>query len=137
MKKFEYSISEESADGMVVQVVTVEGYLDSSTFDKLQDALQSLIDEKQFYIVVEFGQLNYISSAGLGVLMGMLKEVRQNGGDLKLANMSPKVRNLFDMLGFSRLIRIYADQEEAKLAFVKDKNLQAAAPDLPRPEDDY
>lgn len=122
---------------MVVQVVTVEGYLDSSTFDKLQDALQSLIDEKQFYIVVEFGQLNYISSAGLGVLMGMLKEVRQNGGDLKLANMSPKVRNLFDMLGFSRLIRIYADQEEAKLAFVKDKNLQAAAPDLPRPEDDY
>ncbi|MBN2330144.1 MAG: STAS domain-containing protein [Candidatus Omnitrophica bacterium] len=137
MKKFEYKVSEESVNGMVVQIVMVEGYLDSSTFDKLQDALQTLIDDKQFYIIVEFGQLNYISSAGLGVLMGMLKEVRQNGGDLKLANMSSKVRNLFDMLGFSRLIRIYADPEEAKLAFVKDKNLQATAPESPRPEDDY
>jgi anti-sigma B factor antagonist len=124
-------------NGVAIQVVKVEGYLDSSTFDQLQEHLQSLIDANQYSIVVEFGQLNYISSAGLGVLMGMLKEVRRNGGDLKLANMSSKVRNLFDMLGFSRLIRIYPDCEQAIEAFVKDRDERASSPKSTRPEDDY
>lgn len=137
MKKFDYNTTEEKVDEMAVQIVKVEGYLDSSTFDQLQDHMQSLIDANKFNIVVEFGQLNYISSAGLGVLMSMLKEVRRNHGDLKLANMSTKVRNLFDMLGFSRLIRIYPDCEEAKLAFVKESDERRSPHELTRPEDDY
>lgn len=136
MKKFDYSTTEESVEGIAVQLVKVEGYLDSSTFDQLQEHLQGLIDDQKFNIIVEFGQLNYISSAGLGVLMSVLKEVRRNDGDLKLANMSSKVRNLFDMLGFSRLIRIYPNCEEAKSAFVKEKSEKAPL-DSTKPEDDY
>ncbi|HOJ58952.1 MAG TPA: STAS domain-containing protein [bacterium] len=135
-KKFDFSSTTEQVDGISVQIVKIEGYLDSSTFRQLKDHLQSLIDQEQYRIIVEFGRLNYISSAGLGVLMGMLHEVRDNDGDLKLANMSNKVRNLFDMLGFSRLIRIYDDCEAAKQAFVEDQERLAHKKTV-LPEDDY
>ncbi|MBI1388621.1 MAG: anti-sigma factor antagonist [bacterium] len=119
-KKFDLTTTEDKAGELTLYVVNVKGYLDSSTFQDLQDHLHQLIDEGKCRIVVEFGELNYISSAGLGVLMGMLQEARECDGDLKLANMSSKVRNLFDMLGFSRLIHIYEDVESAKKAFLKD-----------------
>jgi len=119
-KKFDLASTDETTDGISIRVVRVQGYLDSSTFTQLQDHLEKIIGEGQYRIIVEFGDLSYISSAGLGVLLGMLQEVRDKNGDLKLANMSPKIRNLFDMLGFSRLIRIYDDQEAAKQAFRED-----------------
>jgi anti-sigma B factor antagonist len=135
-KKFDLTTKEENNSDVMMQIVSVKGYLDSSTFQELQDHLHKLIDEGKSRVVVEFGELNYISSAGLGVLMGMLQEARENGGDLKLANMSTKVRNLFDMLGFSRLIRIYEDVDSAKQAFVDDANADGKAETTPV-EDNY
>ncbi|MDP8244695.1 MAG: STAS domain-containing protein [Candidatus Hinthialibacter antarcticus] len=135
-KKFDLTTTEEQNSDVSMQIVNVKGYLDSSTFQDLQDHLHKLIDDGKSRVVVEFGELNYISSAGLGVLMGMLQEARENGGDLKLANMSTKVRNLFDMLGFSRLIRIYEDVDSAKQAFVDDANAGGKAETTPM-EDNY
>jgi anti-sigma B factor antagonist len=133
-KKFDISTAEESVNELPIQVVRVKGYLDSSTFPQMQDHLQNLIKDGHVRIVVEFSDLNYISSAGLGVLMGMLQEVRNQQGDLKLADMSSKIKNLFDMLGFSRLIRIYPNVESAKQAFVED--MQASGEQTPA-EDGY
>lgn len=136
-KKFEISTTAESKCDLTIQVVRVKGYLDSSTFPQMQDHLQDLLNQRQYNIVVEFGDLNYISSAGLGVLMGMLQEIRNQEGDLKLANMPPKIRNLFDMLGFSRLIRIYDSVQEAEDAFCNDKQERMTEQDKPPLEDDY
>ena len=136
-KKFEVSTREETVDGIIVQEISVRGSLDSSTFQELQELLQSLLDEGKCNIVVEFSELDYISSAGLGVLMGMLQEVRECNGDLKLANMAPKVRNLFDMLGFSRLIRIYDDLESARAAFSQDQKNGVTEGSGPAAEDRY
>ena len=129
-KKFDISATSELISTLTIQVVRVKGYLDSSTFPEMQDQLQDLINQGNYRIIVEFGELNYISSAGLGVLMGMLQEIRNKSGDLKLANMSPKIKNLFDMLGFSRLIRIYDTIENAKQAFV-DECKEQEKPEAP------
>lgn len=136
-KKFDLTSTEETMDGLVLHLVKVQGYLDSSTFTQLQDHLEKVIGEGKYNILVEFGDLNYISSAGLGVLLGMSQEVREHGGDLKLANMSSKIRNLFEMLGFSRLIRIYDDVDTAKQAFYQDQLEQAKEPEETRVEDGY
>ncbi len=136
-KKFDLETKEDSIDGLSVQIVHVQGYLDTSTFPKLQDHLQSIIEKEEYRIIVEFGELNYISSAGLGVLMGMLQEVRQHNGDLKLANMADKIRNLFDMLGFSRLVRIYDDIESAKNAFLEESQTSKEEIDEEKAEDSY
>ena len=71
----------------------------------------------KYNIVVNFDALNYISSAGLGVFMAYIDEVRNNHGDIKLANMQQKVFNVFDLLGFPYLYEIYKDQEEALKKF--------------------
>lgn len=136
-KKFEVTTREETVDAIVIQEISVCGSLDSSTFQELQELLQEKLDEGKCNIIVEFSELDYISSAGLGVLMGMLQEARECDGDLKLTNMAPKVRNLFDMLGFSRLIRIYDDIESARAAFSQDQKNNVAEGSGPAAEDRY
>lgn len=105
-----------------VSVLDLKGYLDAHTAPKLEEAFQQLLNSKQFRIVVNFKDLSYISSAGLGVFMAYIEDVRKNEGDIKLTNMSAKVYNVFDLLGFPLLYEIFKDEGEAiKKFFDKSK----------------
>ncbi|MFQ5631600.1 MAG: STAS domain-containing protein, partial [bacterium] len=64
-------------DGNVI-VLHLKGFLDAHTAPTLESALQNCIDEQNYKIIVNFQDLTYISSAGLGVFMGFIEEVRQN-----------------------------------------------------------
>ena len=96
-----------------VSVIDLHGYLDAHTAPELEKAFQNHIDAQRYRIVVNFRELNYISSAGLGVLMQFIEDVRQHEGDIKLTNMSGRVYNVFDLLGFPMLYEIYQEEEEA------------------------
>lgn len=96
-----------------VTVLDLKGYLDAHTAPELEKAFQSNIESNRFNLVVNFADLSYISSAGLGVLMQFIEDVRNNKGDIKLANMSPRVYNVFDLLGFPMLYEIYKEEKEA------------------------
>jgi anti-sigma B factor antagonist len=96
-----------------VNVLELKGYLDAHTAPTLEDAIQSLITEQRYRIVVNCRDLSYISSAGLGVFMAFIEDIRSNSGDIKLSNLIPKVYNVFDLLGFPLLYDITKDEEEA------------------------
>lgn len=96
-----------------VNVLELKGYLDAHTAPDLERALQDLIDGKKYRIIVNFQELSYISSAGLGVFMAFIEDVRKNKGDIKLSNMSSKVYNVFDLLGFPILYEIFKEEREA------------------------
>ena len=96
-----------------VHVVDIKGYLDAHTAPDLESAFSKLLDDKKFKIVVNCKNLNYISSAGLGVFMMFIEEVRKNSGDIKLTSMTPKVYNVFDLLGFPLLYDITQEETEA------------------------
>ena len=96
-----------------VTVFDVQGYLDAHTAPALEQAFVNAIDGKQYNLVVNFRDLAYISSAGLGVLMQFIEDVRKNDGDIKLTNMSSRVYNVFDLLGFPMLYEIYPEEKEA------------------------
>jgi anti-sigma B factor antagonist len=100
-------------DGDEVSVIELKGYLDAHTAPDLESAFQKLITEKKYKIVVNCRDLSYISSAGLGVFMAYVEDIRNNKGDIKLTNMSAKVFNVFDLLGFPILYEIYKDEKEA------------------------
>jgi len=117
-KKFD--LRREEREGGV-EVVYVIGYLDSSTFVELDNCFKELIEEGKVKIIVDMSELEYISAAGLGVIAGMLVEVRNKMGDLKLCGMDSRIRNLFDILGFSRTLEIYSSQEEAMKEFKEEK----------------
>jgi anti-sigma B factor antagonist len=103
----------EQRESNDVNVLDLKGYLDAHTAPELEKTFQSLIDRSKFRIVVNCRDLTYISSAGLGVFMAYIEDVRRNSGDIKLSNMSPKVFNVFDLLGFPLLYEITGDEAEA------------------------
>jgi anti-sigma B factor antagonist len=100
-----------------VQVLELRGYLDAHTAPKLEEALQGLLKDERYNIIVNCKDLSYISSAGLGVFMAFIEDVRKHKGDIKLTNMTPKVYNVFDLLGFPLLYDILKDELEAVRRF--------------------
>jgi anti-sigma B factor antagonist len=111
----EFKVQERDGDG--VSILDLKGYLDAHTATDLETAFQKLLGANKFNIVVNCRDLSYISSAGLGVFMAYIEDVRKNRGDIKLTNMTPKVYNVFDLLGFPILYEIYKDETEAVKKF--------------------
>ena len=112
----DFKIAQRERDS--INVLELKGYLDAHTAPKLEEAFQTLLRDKRYRIVVNCRDLSYISSAGLGVFMAYIEDVRKNDGDIKLTNMSAKVYNVFDLLGFPLLYEIFRDEQEAIRKFI-------------------
>jgi anti-sigma B factor antagonist len=101
-----------------LEVIELNGELDAHTAPQLEESIRELIDLQRFKIIVNCTHLEYISSAGLGVFMAYIEDVRSLGGDIKLTNLKPKVYNVFDLLGFPTLYDILEREEEAVTRFL-------------------
>lgn len=86
-----------------VSVLSLDGYLDAHTAPEFEKAIQAEIDAGRVRLVVDGAQLKYISSAGLGVFMSFVEEVREKGGDIKICSLVPKVQQIFEILGFQAI----------------------------------
>ncbi|HLP14614.1 MAG TPA: STAS domain-containing protein [Bacteroidota bacterium] len=113
MNEFKVTIRENET----AHVLDLWGYLDAHTAPILEDAFQKLLNGNKYRLIVNCKELTYISSAGLGVFMAYIEDVRANNGDIKMSNMSPKVYNIFDLLGFPMLYDIVNDESEAIAKF--------------------
>lgn len=100
-----------------VQMLDLKGELDAHTASELEAAIEKCLDENNVQIITNGAHLQYISSAGLGVFMAYIEEVREKGGDIKIAALQPKVFNVFDLLGFPMLFDIVESEEEALSKF--------------------
>ncbi len=96
-----------------VQILKVIGDVDASSSIHLDSALAEAI-EKNKNIIVDLGQLNYISSAGLGVFMSYLKELDANSLKLVLSGLNEKVFHVFEILGLDQLLTIKEDLDKAR-----------------------
>ena len=82
------------------QTFTIKGNLDTVTSPDLQKELDAL-DPAVKELVFDFASLDYISSAGLRVMLTANKKMMASGGSMTIMNTSPAVREVFDMTGFS------------------------------------
>lgn len=96
-----------------VQILDLYGDLDAHTAPDFEAAIKRCLDSDQHHIVVHGNGLDYISSAGLGVFMAYIEEVRDRGGDIKISALKPRVYNVFDLLGFPVLFDIVETEEDA------------------------
>jgi len=102
-----------------LSLIAIEGFLDAHTAPQFEKAIQSEIDAGHNRIVVDCEKLTYISSAGLGVFMSFVEEMREQGGDIKICALTPKVRQVFDMLGFQEIFDLVDDQHAAVRRFAE------------------
>ena len=107
-------ISEERAGtNPPIAVLTLKGTIETTNASGLEETLARIVDERCYRIVVDLGGVTYISSAGWGIFISEIKRIRRNGGDIKLAAMSPEVREVFDLLEFGNILKPYERPADA------------------------
>ncbi len=95
-----------------IHIVAITGSLDSTTSPEAQKSLGAVVAGAR-KVMLDFSQLDYISSAGLRVLLGAAKQLRGSGGTLGMFGLNQSVREVFEISGFSSILSIYQSEAEA------------------------
>jgi len=103
-------------DGSVT-IVSIAGSLDALTAPQLDELLDREIQEGHVKLVTDFSKLEYISSAGLRVLLNAVKETRRRNGDVRLASVQADVTKVMEMSGFTSILKHYPDRAAAVASF--------------------
>ncbi len=99
-----------------VALLQVGGYIDNVTSGQLEVAIGDVISQGMSRLIIDLSNVNYISSAGWGVFLGKIKGLREQGGDLVIAQMIPDVADVFELLEFHRVLKSF-DNIESAVAF--------------------
>jgi anti-sigma B factor antagonist len=100
-----------------IKVVQCLGYIDTTTSSMLENKMAELITGKHYKIIMDLGEVDYISSAGWGIFISEIKNIRKNKGDLKLVNMKQEVMEIFELLDFTNILEYYKSVDEAAKKF--------------------
>jgi len=97
----------------VWQLVNISGHLDTNTAPEAESLLDQLTDDGAQKIIVDFKDLEYISSAGLRILLVTAKKLKTSGGLLRLCCLNETVAEVFDISGFNTIFSIFEDHTQA------------------------
>jgi anti-sigma B factor antagonist len=95
-------------------LVTAEGRIDSSTAPKLQSVVNEVIDEGNYKLVLDMAKVEFISSAGLWVLVNAQKKCKRfNRGEVVLASLNKRIHDALELAGFIPYFKIFNDTAQA------------------------
>src|SRR5579864_1626821 len=107
-------LAEEQAGN--VRIVRVAGRLDSSAAQPAEDSFGRVLQGGPPHLAIDMAKLEYISSAGLRVLLVVAKKVQQAKGKVVLFGLVPHVREVFSISGFDQIFAIESDAAAAMIA---------------------
>lgn len=116
-------------DGVVV--VAAEGRVDATTIRRFETALTVVKKACETALILDCRQLDYISSAGLRVVLGLAKSLRQQGAELGLCSVTDEVHRVFNVSGFDQIIPVCDTQAEALAACTSKTPLAPVGADAP------
>jgi anti-sigma B factor antagonist len=96
-----------------VRIIGLRGRLDASSSPGVEQRLLCLIDQGERRLVLDFSELNYISSIGMRALIATAKSLQKTKGRLALAALNNHVQEIFRIAGFTSIFSIYPTCEEA------------------------
>lgn len=102
----------ESKSGSVF-ILELSGRLDASTAGILEKKFMELLDRGGKQFIFDFDQLDYISSAGLRVLLVAAKKTNSIGGKIALSSLKEHVKEVFDIAGFTAILSICSTRDDA------------------------
>lgn len=94
-------------------VVQVRGRLDAVSSPELEKEIEKLIAGGENHLIVDLGESDYISSAGLRIILASAKKAKGKGGSLSVASLQSMVKEVFEVSGFNTIIPIYGSVDEA------------------------
>ncbi len=96
-----------------VQVLHCSGSLDADTVSAFKKLAYDLVGKGTKRFVIDCADLTFIDSMGLGVLISLLRRVRQQEGDVKVAGLSDEVKTIFEITRLHRLFEVCSDWNAA------------------------
>lgn len=97
-------------------VVIPAGRLDSNNATGFEKTVTDYVRNGERRVVIDLSQIDYISSAGLRVVLMLVKQLKSGSGSLVLCGMKPSIREVFDISGFSKILQIRGTRAEALAA---------------------
>lgn len=94
-------------------IISLSGSLDALTADQAHSFIGMQLDGGPRQVIVDLSRVDFMSSAGIRVLLDMLKRARGMGGDLRLAATQPGVQRTLELAGMVRVLKVYASVDEA------------------------
>ena len=94
-------------------IVEVGGEIDVYTAPRLREQLVDLVADGKYHLVVDMERVDFLDSTGLGVLVGALKRVRSNDGDLYIVCTQPRIRKVFEVTGLTKVFQLFDTVDDA------------------------
>ena len=118
---FEYTITEESEEPACKRL-TIKGRIDALSAHEIQNVFNSLILEGARVLLADLSDVNYISSAGLRIFIGIQKQLKKVGGEILLSGLTPQVLDVFKVSGFDQLFRMVSGRDGIPATEGRDGN---------------
>ncbi len=100
-----------------VDIFSLDGRFDAHCAGEVEEKLNSAISEGSRKLLIDLEKCEYISSAGLRVLLAVTKKLNKEGGVIKICSLQPYVKEVFDVAGFTQILKIYNTCPEAVQSF--------------------
>lgn len=100
-----------------VMIVTIDDHLDTAAAPGFEQHLLGLIDGGERKLLIDCAALEYVNSAGLKVFLLAAKKLEATGGRFIICSLAPSVLMIFEMIGFTRIMKILPSREEALREF--------------------
>jgi len=100
-------------EGDAIAVLSLTGEVDVANAAQVRDAALKLVGDGAKRLIVDLTGTEYMDSTALGTLVGLLKRLKESGGEVIIAAAQPRVKRLFDITGLAQVFRIYEDVSAA------------------------
>ncbi len=112
------NVLQETLPGQVYRIAP-QGRLDAVTVPALETAIDEQLNAHHFRLIIDLSEVAYMSSSGLRALLRARRQAQAGSGDVVLCAMNERVTEVFEMIGFNNLFRIFATAAEATAALAK------------------
>ncbi len=104
-----------------IAIISAKGFIDTTTAPDLEKKLEEQLALNKYKIIVNLENIDYVSSAGWGVFVSEIREIRENNGDLVLINMSSDVYDVYELMEFSSILKSFDSIDDAVASFTGEK----------------
>lgn len=114
MAEIKPRISVEYSENATIATFTNEKILEETDIQALQESIMSVVDQtERINLILDFGNVRFLSSAVLGLLIRISKRIYEHDGQLRLCNINPKIFEIFKITRLNKIFDIYKDVESA------------------------
>lgn len=96
-----------------VWIAAMKGKFDIASAGPAEVAIKEILDQGADRVLIDFGEVPFIASSGLRVLLKTAQTMKSSGGNLRICSINETVRDVFEISGFDKILSVYGSRNEA------------------------